>query len=194
MATTDGIGSSQAGTETTLAEPAAIRRVEFEVDPSASVMLVEARSTVGPIEFATAELSGVGEVAVDEHGGVHFDDAPQAVFQVRVESLTSGNALYDAEMRRRLDARRYPTITVRLLSAHAVGRRWMLETEVSVHRSSRVMRCTADVEAVGADLIRVSGSHVVDMRDFSISVPSVLMLRIYPDVTVRCRVDAVRRS
>ncbi|HVS68444.1 MAG TPA: YceI family protein [Mycobacteriales bacterium] len=189
-----GVGSSQASIEIDVVEQEAAHRVGYDLDPASSVVLIEARSTVGPIEFATSELTGFGSVAVDQSGDLDFGDSPEAVVQLRVEALTSGNALYDAEVRRRLDARRYPTITARLLRARAVGRRWALEAEITIHGTTRVMSCAADVETVNDNVIRIHGSHVVDMRDFAISVPSVLMLRIYPDVTVRCRIDAVKRS
>ena len=36
----------------------------------------------------------------------------------------------------------------------------------------------------------VTGDHVFDIRDFDIVSPTVLMLRIYPDVRVRLHVEA----
>ncbi len=39
--------------------------------------------------------------------------------------------------------------------------------------------------------IIVTGGHAFDIRDFDIASPTVLMLRIYPDVTVKLQVEAV---
>ena len=36
----------------------------------------------------------------------------------------------------------------------------------------------------------MTGEEVVDIRDFGIASPTVLMLRIYPDVRVRLHVEA----
>ena len=36
----------------------------------------------------------------------------------------------------------------------------------------------------------VSGEQVIDIRDFDIASPTVLMLRIYPDVLVQLQVEA----
>ena len=36
----------------------------------------------------------------------------------------------------------------------------------------------------------LTGEQVLDMRDFAIPSPTVLMLRIYPDVRVRLQVEA----
>jgi len=40
----------------------------------------------------------------------------------------------------------------------------------------------------------VQGDHVVDIRDFDIESPTVLMLRIYPDVRVQLQVEAEREG
>ena len=40
-------------------------------------------------------------------------------------------------------------------------------------------------------VLSVSGEQVVDIRDFAIASPTVLMLRIYPDVTVRLQIEAM---
>ena len=39
--------------------------------------------------------------------------------------------------------------------------------------------------------IVVTGGHAFDIRDFDIASPTVLMLRIYPDVTVKLQVEAI---
>ena len=39
--------------------------------------------------------------------------------------------------------------------------------------------------------IIVTGGNAFDIRDFDIASPTVLMLRIYPDVTVKLQVEAV---
>jgi len=45
-----------------------------------------------------------------------------------------------------------------------------------------------------ADRLVVQGDHVVDIRDFDIESPTVLMLRIYPDVRVQLQVEAEREG
>jgi hypothetical protein len=38
--------------------------------------------------------------------------------------------------------------------------------------------------------ISVHGEQDFDIRDFDIAIPTVLMLRIYPNVTVRLQIEA----
>ena len=49
---------------------------------------------------------------------------------------------------------------------------------------------TVSVEAVGDRRLIITGEQVFDIRDFAIPSPTVLMLRIYPDVRVRLQAEA----
>lgn len=162
------------------------------IDAAASALLIEARSTVGPIELATTALTGAAEVGLS---GDRIDprSSPTAVIELEVESLTSGNALYDAEVHRRLNARRFPLIRAELKAAHPLdGHRWALDGGLTIHGTTCAMSGSADVRMVKPDRLRIVGEQVIDIRDFSISLPSTLMLRIYPDVMVRFRIEALR--
>jgi hypothetical protein len=46
------------------------------------------------------------------------------------------------------------------------------------------------VESVANRRLVITGEQVLDMRDLAIPSPTVLMLRIYPDVRVRLQVEA----
>jgi hypothetical protein len=46
------------------------------------------------------------------------------------------------------------------------------------------------VEAVGDRRLIITGEQSFDIRDFALPSPTVLMLRIYPDVRVRLQVEA----
>jgi hypothetical protein len=46
------------------------------------------------------------------------------------------------------------------------------------------------VSLPSAGQLVVSGEQVFDIRDFDIASPTVLMLRIYPDVLVQLQVEA----
>ena len=110
-----------------------------------------------------------------------------------VTGLCSGNGLYDAELQRRIEARRYPVANLELAECSVVGKRRPL----SRHRPSRLPRRRegprgdVDVDPRPDGSIIVTGDHAFDIRDFDIASPTVLMLRIYPDVTVKLQVEAV---
>jgi PadR family transcriptional regulator PadR len=171
--------------------PSAPTRTRFAVVPDRSVVLIEARSTVGPITFGAVGISGTIEAEVHD-GQVQPGRAPSAHLEIDVTGLRSGNGLYDAELLRRIDARRHPVVALDLRGASAVGSldRFHVDGEVTVHGTTRPIHGTVNVCLPSPGKLVVSGEQVFDIRDFDIASPTVLMLRIYPDVLVQLQVEA----
>ena len=67
--------------------------------------------------------------------------------ELAVERLTSGNQLYDRELRRRIDARRYPTIAGRVTKIALDG----AHPDYAVTGDDLLSRQDADVRARHAD-------------------------------------------
>jgi polyisoprenoid-binding protein YceI len=167
-------------------------QVTFVVVAADSAVLVEARSSVGPITFGTMTVSGQIDSAL--HGGTVDTRLPTAAtLAVPVASLRSGNPLYEAEVRSRLDARRFPEITAVLHTITALGPgRFAVTGAVTIQGTSRELSGGLELTLAEDGTALVTGSQTIDMRDFAIDLPTVLMLKIYPDVTVRFRIRAVR--
>ena len=82
--------------------------------PERSVVLIEVRSTVGPLSFGAIGVTGSVEAAISD-GMLRTDVASRrAASRSTCPGSRSGNSLYDAELLRRIDARRFPTATVEL--------------------------------------------------------------------------------
>jgi DNA-binding PadR family transcriptional regulator len=177
------------------ARPAAIgtsecRGSRYVLDPERSVVLVEVRSTVGPLAFGAIGIRGWVEVAVA--GQTLVTDLPPAAYvEIDVTGLRSGNSVYDSELLRRIEARRYPTATMKLRDCRSIGAESLYGVggELTFHGVTRSATGTVSVTAAGGRLV-VSGEQDFDIRDFSIPSPTVLMLRIYPDVRVHLHVEA----
>lgn len=171
--------------------PGGSTRARFAVVPERSVILIEARSTVGPITFGAVGVTGVIEAEVHD-GQVEPGAAPSAHLEIEVTRLRSGNGLYDAELLRRIDARRHPVVALDLRGCSAVGAadRFHVDGEVTFHGATRPIQGTVNVSLPSAGKLVVSGEQVFDIRDFDIASPTVLMLRIYPDVLVQLQVEA----
>jgi polyisoprenoid-binding protein YceI len=88
---------------------------------------------------------------------------------------------------RRLDARRYPMASAELRFLDAAGHlnRYQVHGDLTLHGVTRTMIGALAVDFDGKSVVRVYGDKVVDIRDFNIPSPTMLMLRIYPDVRVR---------
>ncbi len=165
----------------------------FVIDPERSAVLIDARSTVGPISFGTIGVEGALQAALVD-GVVLSEVAPSGWLTVDVTSFSSGNKLYDAELQRRIDSRRFPTARVELreCTPSTPGARYRLRGELTFHGISRIAEGTVSVESISEDRIVISGEQVFDIRDFAVPSPTMLMLRIFPDVRVRLQVEAER--
>jgi polyisoprenoid-binding protein YceI len=134
-----------------------------------------------------------GEIEVDMLGGeICCDTAPRAHLEIAVDELRSGNGLYDAELLRRIDARRFPRVTLNLQECVAIGGgdRYRLGADVTFHGVTRPLRGTVGLKLLSDRKLVVTGDHALDVRDFQLPSPTVLMLRIYPDVRVNLHVEA----
>ena len=125
---------------------------------------------------------------------VKTDVPPSGWLTVDMTALRSGNKLYDAELQRRINSRRFPAARIELsdCSPSAPGSRYRLRGELTFHGISRVAEGTVCVESLSDDRIVISGEQVFDMRDFAVPSPTLLMLRFFPDVRVRLQAEAQR--
>jgi PadR family transcriptional regulator PadR len=189
-----GGSDRSAGVNRAAAEPAptgAPIPARFVVVPDRSVILIEARSSVGPISFGAVGLTGWVEATLDGCA-VSIATQPTAHLQIEVEGLRSGNRLYDAELQRRIDARRFPVASIDLRETTISGAddRYRLSGELTLHGVTRSAQGTVTTTVASNGRLVITGEQTVDIRDFSIASPTVLMLRIYPDVRVRLHVEA----
>ncbi len=163
----------------------------FRLSADRSVVLIDVRSTVGPISFGAMGVTGHVDVVMSD-GAVDTAMPPSARVEFAVDGLRSGNSLYDAELLRRIDARRFPTAVLDLVECEATGAggRYSLTGELTFHGVTRPAHGTVSVELASDDRLVVTGEQVFDIRDFDVPSPTVLMLRIYPDVRVHLHVEA----
>ena len=161
------------------------------VIPDRSVILVEVRSSVGPLSFGAVGITGSIDACI-AGGSIGDGDAPKAHLEIGVQGLHSGNGLYDAELLRRIDARRFPHACIDLHQTTAIGSdgRFRLVGEVTFHGVTRSAQGTVHASLNADHTLVITGEQVFDIRDFAIASPTVLMLRIYPDVRVRLHVEA----
>ncbi len=162
----------------------------YVVDPERSTLLVSARSTMGPIVFEGRDLAGEITATVDG-STVRSVPAPAAAVRFDLRSLRSGNELYDAELRRRLHVDHHQTCTVRLTHADDLGGgRFSVAGDVSLQGNVRQLRGTIEAAVPAPDAISVVGEQAIDIRDFKIPTPQMLLMRIYPEVRVQVFLQA----
>lgn len=158
-------------------------RLRYEVHAARSTLLIEARSNVGAIAWECTDIQGtfVGEVA---DGAIVRAD--EGRFEVRLDGLRSGNQVYDSELRRRIDVRRFPSATVDLGAVSAVrDGRYQATGNLELHGVRRSITGMVEVADRDDGRLVVTGEQEIDLRDFEIPPPTMLMMKIYPEVLVR---------
>jgi PadR family transcriptional regulator, regulatory protein PadR len=163
----------------------------FRLIPDRSVVLIEVRSTVGPLAFGAIGVDGWMEAAV-AGATLQTDIPPAAHLEIDLSGLRSGNRVYDAELARRIDSRRFPQASADLRECLASGpaNLFRLNGELTFHGVTRQAQGTVRVEVTAGGRLVISGDQAFDIRDFAIPSPTVLMLRIYPDIKVRLHAEA----
>jgi polyisoprenoid-binding protein YceI len=169
----------------------------FEIVPERSQVWIDAKSSVHPIHSQTDGLEGFVELAVDTDGAVDVAAAARARLSLPVERLRSGNFLEERELKRRIDARRFPTIDGELTALSRDGDgTYLVEGTITFRGESRVYEAPMTIETVDDHTLQLAGEATFDVRDFGMEPPRILMLRVEPEVTVRVEIIAVatRRS
>jgi polyisoprenoid-binding protein YceI len=158
-------------------------------------VLIDARSSVGPITFGALGVTG-GIDLVMADGRISARACPRAYLEIAVNQLRSGNGLYDAELMRRIEGRRYPNVRLDLRECQAVGSsgRYRLRGDVTFHGTTKALDGSVELSESTERTLVIRGEQMVDIRDFGIASPTVLMLRIYPDVQVKIQIEAALRQ
>lgn len=153
--------------------------------------LIEARSNVGRIVFATTTIFGSMSAAIDQ-AGIDPDPSPTGTLSIPVASLRSGNSLYDAELQNRVHSRHHPLAILEFGTARRIGNsdHYSVTGALNFHGKSRALAGTLEIRVQADGNLHIAGEQVIDIRDFDIATPSILMLRIYPDVRVHLQIDA----
>jgi hypothetical protein len=161
--------------------------LRFSFDPIRSCVWVDARSSLLPIKTQTRGLRGWVDVALLSGGGVDLDLPVQGRLEISVDRLSSGNHLYDRELKRRIDARTHPLIIGQITGVRSteVDGRYRVTGDLAFHGETRVFEHEMTITVSGESTIELKGDRVFDIREFGMKPPSMLMLKVYPEVAVR---------
>lgn len=156
-----------------------------------SIVEIHANSSVHPIHGETHAVSGEVQVEVED-GHIVVDPSPSGYVELPAEELKSGKKLEDRELRRRIDAKQFPTIRYELNDAGGGPESFKLLGTLTFHGVSR--QFSEEVTArVDGDTIHVEGEHTFDIREFDVKPPKILTLQVYPEVRVVARLVARRQ-
>ena len=165
----------------------------YTFDSVRSCVWVSGRSRLHPINTETRGITGWFETATHDDGSLNLDLPVAGELELAVERLTSGNQLYDHELRRRIDARRFPTIAGRVSAIAAGGPHphYVVTGDISFHGKTRTFEHDMHIE-VHEEGVSLTGDYVFDIREFGMKPPSMLMIRVYPEISVRVELHGDR--
>jgi polyisoprenoid-binding protein YceI len=166
----------------------------YRIDPDRSQLWTFARSTLHPIDATVRGLGGYVDLAVRPDGHLDLDVPHAGLVELPVSRLRSGNPLEDREMLRRIDARRYPTITGTLTEMRQGGEdgRYNVRGDLTFRGVTRSYEDAMTVTLLDADTLQLEGESTFDVRDHGMEPPRILMLKVEPHVRVRVSIVAER--
>jgi polyisoprenoid-binding protein YceI len=168
----------------------------YRIVPERSRAWIDARSSLHPIHSETDGLEGWLELEVQGGGRVNLTVQPRGHLELRVERLRSGNPLEDRELRRRIDARRFPTITgdLTVMTKSDADDRYLVGGDLTFKGVTNSYKDDIVLDLVEDGTVRLTGQSTFDIRDFGMEPPRILMLKVEPEVTVRIELVAERED
>lgn len=147
-----------------------------------STVEIQAKSSVHPIHGEVHDVQGevTGEV---KDGKITLDPMPRGYVEITIDALKSGNKLEDYEMRRRVEAKKYPTIRFDLKEASGGPEQYKLKCSLTFHGVTKEFEETATAKLENGALY-VEGQHTFNIEEFGVKAPKILNLKVYPEVTI----------
>jgi polyisoprenoid-binding protein YceI len=164
-----------------------VRTLRYTFDSVRSCVWVDARSSLHPINTETRGLEGWVEVAAHNDGTLDLATPVTGRLELSVDRLSSGNQLYDRELKRRIDARRFPVIEGVITGVDKTGEAssYLVAGDLTFHGKTRQFEHEMTIAVHDEATIELTGAYVFDIREFGMKPPSMLMLKVYPEVSVR---------
>jgi polyisoprenoid-binding protein YceI len=168
----------------------------YEIAPERSQVWIDARSNVHPIHSSTNGLEGFVDLDLAPDGAVDLSTSPSGQLSLSVDRLSSGNRMEDRELHKRIDSRRYPTIdgVLGTVTRNGGDSSYRVSGDLSFRGVSRQLEDQMTIRRIDDDTIQLDGSSRIDIRQFGMEPPRVLMLKVQPEVDIRVEIIAVKAT
>jgi polyisoprenoid-binding protein YceI len=165
----------------------------YRISPERSRLFAEVRSSIHPIRGEAGGVRGDIEVELADDR-IDLRSSPKARVEIETDALKTGNSLYDRELERRIDARKYPVIRGEVLEVRTADspNRYHVRGNLALHGRTQTLEGQVNVRIIDSKAIEIEGEKMLDMRDYGLEPPKILMLRVYPEVRVWGRIVAER--
>jgi polyisoprenoid-binding protein YceI len=168
---------------------------QFRVNTGQTTVKVGLRINLHPSHIEANALSGVIECEIDDQGQPRLDQPYKAELSLPVEAIKSGNGIQDREMRRRFDVGRYPTITARVTKGEALEGEGHYRAIAQLTMHGQTREITGDIQLhVDGTTMTIDGQQVINVKDFGIDPPRLIILKVEPDVDLTVHIVAELQS
>jgi polyisoprenoid-binding protein YceI len=168
---------------------------QFRVNTGHTTVKVGLRINLHPSHIEANALSGVIECELDDQGKPRLDQPYKAELSLPVEAIKSGNGIQDREMRRRFDVGRYPTITARVTKGEALEGEGHYRAIAQLTMHGQTREITGDIQLhVDGTTMTIDGQQVINVKDFGIDPPRLIILKVEPDVDLTVHIVAELQS
>jgi polyisoprenoid-binding protein YceI len=158
----------------------------FRIDPFESRVWFDAEAPLHSFRGQTQDVTGA--FTLQQSSPLQIAEAKVTI---NAASLETGNSDRDADMRNDfLEVKKFPTIeltAVELLTARPAANepRWdvVLQGRLTVHGTTRDVKVPTTVH-LAAERITARGQILLDMRDYNIRVPRLLLIPMKSEVLV----------
>ena len=151
----------------------------YDIDPAAATISFNASTSLHPV-VAAAPVSGWFEADLSADGFVPGTSIVGRL-EIPVGDIRSGNPLYDAETRRRIDVRAHPLIVAELTTTLAVdGASASVEGTVDFHGETVLLEGELTLEPGPL----LTGEGTIDIRWWGLQPPRLLAFRVEPEVVI----------
>jgi hypothetical protein len=108
-----------------------------------------------------------------------------------VEQLRSGNGVQDREMWKVVDSKRFPRVSADLRELHGRSEPGRYAASGDVTLAGRSRRYEGELSfAHEGDVVTVEGALSIDIRDFGLKPPNLLIVKVDPVVKVHLHLVA----
>ena len=146
----------------------------YRIVPEKSLIWAEAKSSLHPIRAESNAIVGHLDAEVAA-GRLDPGTTPGGHVEFEVESMKSGNRLFDMEVERRLDARKFPLVKGDVREVATVGAesgRYQVQGDIAFHGVTKRVAGQVTLKPLGTASLQIEGSVALDMRDFDITPPN----------------------
>jgi hypothetical protein len=168
--------------------------VRFRIVPGQSRLKVTAKSNVHPIHGESDQMEGFIDLALKD--GIPDLTAPAAArLEIQVDRIKADNSLFENELHRRLDIRRFPRIVGELIGAiPTADGEYTAEGNLTFHGTTRPLETPMRVRVLGGTRLEAQWDQKIDIREFNLTAPRILAFKVDPVVEVSLKVVAEKEG